>query len=157
MSAPAGTVTRPPARLSPGRAKNLRLGSFAAFLILVVQFGIGAYVNLYVSVPAADQGAGFGKAIANGPGWLTLHIVVGLVLIASALGVLIHAVLARHPALITIAVLGLISMVGAAAEGARFASSGNDGASLGMAIFTGAGLLCYGVSLYVLAAAPRAR
>ena len=76
--------------------------------MLVVQFALGIYVNLYVTVPSADHGHGFGQAIANGPAGLTLHIVLGLLLILAALGFLVQAILARQPALIAAAALGLL-------------------------------------------------
>jgi hypothetical protein len=118
--------------------------------MLVVQYGLGIYVNLYVAVPQADQGSGFGKAIANGPAGLTVHILLGLLLILASIGVLVQAVLARHPVLIGAAVAGLISMAGAAYAGGSFVSSGHDSASLAMAILTAVGLVCYGTSLYLL-------
>jgi hypothetical protein len=148
-------AAQPLSRMSPSRVKSLRRGNFSAFLLLLIQYGIGMYVSLYVTVPAADNGNGLGKAIGNGPALLTIHILLGLLLIVSAIGVLVQAVLARHPVLITVAVIGLISMIGAAFEGSSFVSSGHDGASLGMAILTAVALLCYGGSLYLLAAPRR--
>ena len=118
--------------------------------MLVVQFALGTYVNLYVTVPSADHGHGFGQAIANGPAGLTLHIVLGLLLILAALGFLVQAILARRPALIAAAVLGLLAMVGAAASGSTFTGGGKDGASMAMALLAAVGLLCYGTSLFQL-------
>jgi hypothetical protein len=151
MSVPAGTtVPGTGGRLTASRISGLRRASFAAFVMLVVQLALGVYVNLYVTVPSADHGHGFGQAIANGPAGLTLHIVLGLLLILAALGFLVQAVQARRPALIAVAVLGLLAMVGAAASGSAFTGSGNDGASMAMALLAAVGLLCYGVSLFLL-------
>lgn len=151
MSAPAGTTVPGTAgRLTASRVRGLRRASFAAFVMLVIQFALGSYVNLYVTVPGADRGHGFGQAIANGPAGLTLHIVLGLLLILAALGLLVQAILARRPALITAAMLGLLAMLGAAASGSSFTGSGRDGASMAMAVLTAVGMLCYGVSLYLL-------
>jgi hypothetical protein len=155
MSVDAGTAAaqaagRPPA----GRTRSLRRGVFAAFVMLVVQFGIGSYVSLYVTVPGADHGSGFGKAIANGPAGLTVHIVLGLLLILAAIGALVQAVLARHPGLIAATAIGLLAMLGAAASGSSFVGSGRDAASLAMAVLTAVGLLCYGSILFLL---PRPR
>ncbi len=151
MSAPTGTaIPETAGRLTARRVSGLRRASFAAFVMLVVQFALGMYVNLYVTVPSADHGNGFGQAIANGPAGLTLHIVLGLLLILAALGFLVQAILARHPALIAAAVLGLLAMIGAAASGSAFTGSGKDGASLAMALLAALGLLCYGASLFLL-------
>jgi hypothetical protein len=151
MSVPTGTTVPGTAgRLTASRISGLRRASFAAFVMLVVQFALGIYVNLYVTVPSADHGHGFGQAIANGPAGLTLHIVLGLLLILAALGFLVQAILARRPALIAAAVLGLLAMIGAAASGSTFTGSGKDGASMAMALLAAAGLLCYGASLFLL-------
>jgi hypothetical protein len=151
MTAPMGTtVTGTAGRLTARRVRGLRRASFAAFVMLVVQFALGIYVNLYVTVPSADQGHGFGQAIANGPAGLTLHIVLGLLLILAALGFMVQAILARQPALIAVAVLGLLAMIGAAASGSAFTGSGKDGGSMAMALLAAVGLVCYGASMFLL-------
>ena len=136
--------------LTASRISSLRRSSFAAFVMLVVQFALGIYVSLYVSVPSADHGHGFGQAIASGPAGLTLHIALGLLLILAALGFLVQAILARQPTVIAAAVLGLLAMIGAAASGSAFTGSGKDGASMAMALLASVGLLCYGASLFQL-------
>jgi hypothetical protein len=151
MSAPAGTTVAEAAdRLPASRLGSLRRSCFATFVMLVVQFGLGIYVNLFVTVP----GGGFGQAVANGPAGLTLHIAVGLLLIVAAIGFLVQAVRARHAGLITAAVIGLLAMIGAAASGSTFTNTGRDSASMAMGVLAVAGMLCYGISLYLL---PRPR
>jgi len=151
MSVPTGTTVPGAAgRLTARRISGLRRASFAAFVMLVVQFALGIYVNLYVTVPSADHGHGFGQAIANGPAGLTLHIVLGLLLILAALGFLVQAILARRSAFIAAALLGLLVIIGAAASGSAFTGSSKDGASMAMALLAAAGLLCYGTSLFLL-------
>jgi hypothetical protein len=151
MSVPTGTaVPRRAGRLTASRISGLRRASFAAFVMLVVQFALGIYVNLYVTVPTGDHRHGFGQAIANGPAGLTLHIVLGLLLILAALGFLVQAIVARQPALIVVAVVGLLAMIGAAASGSAFTDSGRDGASMAMAALGAVGLMCYGTSLFLL-------
>ena len=62
MSVPTGTAVPGTAgRLTTSRISGLRRASFAAFVMLVVQFTLGSYVNLYVTVPSADHGHGFGR------------------------------------------------------------------------------------------------
>jgi len=151
MSAPTGTTDPGTAgRLTPRRVSGLRRASFAAFVMLVVQFALGIYVNLYVTLPSADHGHGLGQAITNGPAGLTVHIVLGLLLILSALGFVVQAILARQPALIVAAVLGLLAMIGAAASGSSFTGSGRDSDSMAMAVLAAVGLLCYGTTLFLL-------
>lgn len=141
-----GTAGAPLAR----RISSLRRAGFAAFVMLVVQVALGIYVNLYVTVPRADHGHGFGQAIANGPAGLTVHIVLGLLLILAAIGFLVQAILARRAALIGAAVLGLLAIVGAAGSGSAFTGSAQDGESMTMGALAAVGLLCYGTVLFLL-------
>ena len=64
-----------------------------------------------------------------------------------------QAILARRPALIVAAVLGLLAMVGAAASGSSFTGSGQDGASMAMTAPAALGLLSYGTVLFLLPSA----
>lgn len=137
-------------RLTARQVRGLRLAGFATFVILVIQSVLGIFVNLYVTVPSADHLQGFGQTVVNAPAGLTLHIALGLMLILATLGFLVQAILARQPALIAAAVLGLLSMIGAAASGGTFTRSGQDDASMAMAALAAVGLLCYGTSLFLL-------
>ena len=55
--------------------------------------------------------------------------------------------------MIVTSVIGLLALVGAAAQGAAFVSDAHPSASMTMAVLTGVALLCYSVSLY-LAGSP---
>ena len=85
-------------RVVPGRhsrrveLEGLRRISLAALIMLVVQYGLGIIVNLYIPVPAADAHAGIMQEIASGPAMLTLHALLGLGLIGAALVLLVRAV-----------------------------------------------------------------
>jgi hypothetical protein len=140
-------------RGSTGRTAGLRQASLAALVLLVIQYGIGIAINLYVTVPAADHGHSIGTAISNGPGVLAAHIVIGLLVILAAAALVVQAIRARHPGVIVTSVIGLLALVGAAAQGAAFVSNAHPSASMTMAILTGVALLCYAVSLY-LAGSP---
>jgi drug/metabolite transporter (DMT)-like permease len=107
-------------------------------------------VSLYVTVPAADHGHTIGTAISNGPGALTVHVVLGLLLILAAATLVVQAIMARHPGVIVTSVIGLLALVGAAAQGAAFVDQAHPSASMTMAVLTGVALLCYGISLYLL-------
>ena len=137
--------------------RRITLGMTVA---LLVQYGLGMVVNLYVTVPARDQGGGVftavGRAFANGPAGLAIHAGLGLLLIVGAIQLVVRSVLARHRPLIWLSSVSLLAILGAAFNGAAFVNSGNDGASLGMAMLTGIALLCMTISLYVLGSAPGA-
>ena len=149
--------TRAPARRgAAGAAGRLRRGSLAVLVLAVLEYGIGMYVNLYVSVPAADRGGDLGRAIANGPAVLSVHAVTGLLLGLAALAVLTQAVLARHWGAIAASALGLFALAFADVTGASYTSSGDAADSMGMAVLTGAALLCYAANLYLLRRPPDA-
>ncbi len=116
MSADTRAAARPGRRVAA--AARIRRGSVAVLALTVLEYGLGMYVNLYVSVPGADRGGDLGTAIANGPAVLSVHAVTGLLLGLGALAVLIQAVLARHRAAIAASALGLLSLAFADVAGA---------------------------------------
>jgi len=142
-----------PARVSTGATVKLarvRRGSLAVLVLIVVEYAIGMYVNLYVAVPRADHAHGVGSAIANGPGTLSIHAVIGFLLGLGAVAVLVQAIMARHLPAIAFSAAGLFVLAVASAMGASFTSSGRPADSMGMSVLTGAGLLCYAANLYLL-------
>lgn len=134
--------------------ERLRRASLGSLIALLIQYGLGMGVNLYVNVPASDQGQGtgaaFGKALSNGPAALAVHTGIGLLLIVNVVIVLVLAVRTRQRLVMISAVVGLVSVVGAAFSGAGFVDSGAPGASMTMAVLTGVAVACYAVNLYVL-------
>jgi hypothetical protein len=155
MSLRAESSVQPVSTTATASLVRLRRGSLAALVLLVVQYGIGMYVNLYVTVPRDDHGRGLGSAVANGPGVLSSHAVLGLLLGLVAIGVLVQAVMARRLGAIVSSALGLLALAAASAAGASFTSSGDAGASMGMAVLTGVALLCYAANLYRLSPVDR--
>jgi hypothetical protein len=142
---------------TPALLRRISLGMVAGLLI---QYGLGMIVNLYVSVPARDHGGGVltsvGRALADGPAALTVHAALGLLLILGAVNLVIRAAVRRLRLAAWLSGAGLLAIVGAAASGAAFVGSGADGGSLAMALLTGVALLCYAVNLFVLGPAqPR--
>src|SRR5438045_3400478 len=63
----------------PGRA-GLRNTSVTMLVMLVIQYGLGIILNLYVAVPASDAHAGILTEIATAPAVLTVHAVLGIAL-----------------------------------------------------------------------------
>ncbi len=143
-----------------GGAPVLRRITLGMAVALLVQYGLGMVVNLYVTVPARDQGGGvfvaIGRAFANGPAGLALHAGLGLLLIVGAIQLVVRSALVRHRPLIWLSSVSLLAILGAAFNGAAFVNSSNDGASLGMAMLTGISLLCMTIGLYLLGSAPGA-
>ena len=128
------------------RLASLRQASLGALVMLIVQFGLGIGVNLYISLPGKGSA---GDAFSNGP-LLVLHVVVGLLLVVAAVGLLVRAIIARHGPVIAAAAVGLVAIATAATQGFSFVSDGTNAASLAMALATGVAMLCYVIALYLV-------
>jgi hypothetical protein len=127
-----------------------RRTSLAVLVLLVLEYGLGMYVNLYVAVPATDRGGSLGGVITQGPVLLSAHATIGLLLGLGALGALVQAVRARRWAVTAFSAAGLFAVAIAAVAGAAFTSTGDAADSMAMAVMTGIALLCYAASLYLL-------
>lgn len=151
----ASVVSRSPAGTRLSTDEVIRRASLGTAVALLVQYGLGMWVNLYVTIPARDQGGGeftaIGRALAHGPAGLAVHTGLGLLLLVGSIVPVIRAVTARRPALIVTSVLSLLAVLGAAASGAAFVNAGASGASLGMALLTAVALLGQVVNLFLLA------
>ncbi len=98
------------------RPSGMRRACVAVLVMLVVQYGLGIFLNLYVEVPASDAHAGFVKEIETAPPALTGHALLGLALIGTAIWLLVRAAIVRD------GMLGLLAAVGLGAIGAAFAA-----------------------------------
>jgi hypothetical protein len=145
-----------PAGTRAASMAGIRRQSFAMCVLLLVQYGLGIGVNLFVTLPGQDHGAGLGAAIANGPVAVSIHAVLGLALIVVALATAVRAALIRHGGVIALAVAGLAALTSAAINGIRFVGTGQNGASMAMALGWAVALLCY-VSIMYVAGRPARR
>lgn len=155
MSVPAQSVAQPRRTTETAAVSRLRRGSLAALVLVVAEYAIGMYVNLYMTVPAADHGGGLSTAISNGPALLSVHAVVGLLLGLAALGVLVQSMMARRWIVVGVSAAGLVTLALASVAGAGFVRTGDTSASMAMSVLTAIALLCYAVNLYVLGTAGR--
>jgi hypothetical protein len=155
----AGGVVRvaPSRHIRRVELEGLRRVSLAALIMLVVQYGLGIILNLYIALPAADAHAGIMQQIANGPAMLTGHALLGLGLIAAPLVLLVRAVRLGDRVIAVLAAAGLTAIGGAFASGEIFVHSGGSAASLVMALLTGVALLCYIGALTQVSTALRRR
>ena len=134
---------------------GLQRMSLLALLLLVAQYALGIVLNLYVAVPAADARAGITQVIANGPLALTLHVLLGLGLVGTAIVLLVRAVVVGDRRFAVLAAGGLTAIGGAFAAGEIFVRNGQQFASAAMAILTAVALLCYIGTLTLAGAAYR--
>ncbi len=125
---PAGQATaqQPDTGRRARRRAGLRGTSLGICMMLIAQLILGVGVNLYVHVPAADQGHGLGtalgRALTSPPATLAAHAALGTLLLVAAVNVLARALRARHKLAIAASVTGLAAIAGAAVSGASFVS-----------------------------------
>jgi quinol-cytochrome oxidoreductase complex cytochrome b subunit len=136
-------------------AQGLRANSLAALVILLIEYGLGIWVNLYGQLPASGNGAslpaGFGRAVADGPIGLSVHAVLGVALIFSAVSAVVRSFRVRRPVLTGAAIVGLVAVVVAALSGARFVGHGTNATSMSMAMAAGIAIGAYAFMLFLSA------
>jgi hypothetical protein len=139
--------------VTPRIARDLRTNCFAAAVMLVVEFGLGMWTNIYANLPASDHGksmfGAFGHAVADGPVGLSLHAIVGTLLVIAGISAVVRAVFTRSPVSISFTGVALLAILAAWSSGAKFVGDMGKGPSLTMALATGVALLCYAVILFV--------
>jgi hypothetical protein len=112
-----------------------------ALIALVVQFGLGMILNLYARQASSVT--------------LTVHSLLGVVLIGAAIALLLRVRGGGNRVLTGFAATGLIAILGAFAAGEIFVRDRQTGASLCMAILTGVALACYIGALNLMRVVPR--
>ena len=128
------------------RLERVRMASFGALTMLILQFVIGTAYNLYGTAPTAKKSVG----LFSSP-LLAIHVILGILLIIAAAMLVFRAVQARAGAvLLATSIVGLVAILGAAGAGSSFAQNGANGASLGMAIATAVAMLCYAANLVII-------
>lgn len=133
-----------PAVAVPPRLAALRGTCMGAAVLLIIQFGLGIGVNLYVTLPGHKSFLSqvFGSAT------LAAHAIVAVVLLGASIAALVRAIRARRA--IAFTSVGLAAILVAWAAGASFVGNGSNGASLGMALATAVAMFCYLAAIFSL-------
>jgi hypothetical protein len=126
------------------RLAALRGNCMGAAVLLIVQFGLGIGVNLYVTLPSNKSFL----ATVFSSGVLAVHAIVALALLGAAISALVRAIRARRAVAFTSA--GLAAILVAAGAGASFAGHQSNGASLTMALATAVAMFCYLAAIFSL-------
>jgi hypothetical protein len=131
---PVATSTPPPAAL--------RGTCMGAAVLLIIQFGLGMGVNLYVALPGHKSflSTVFGSAA------LAAHAIVAVLLLGAAIAAVVRAVRARRAIVLTS--VGLAAVLAAGIAGSSFVSNQSNGASLGMALATAVAMFCYVAAVF---------
>lgn len=160
MDAPVGSAG-PARKAGPPIAVVLLIVSVA----LLVQFLLGITVNIFVKLPLAHPGANAADyfvgitpalswAVAREWPWLSLHVVIGTLLVVSSITALPPALRSRRTAVIFFSVLGAVGALSAAMNGAAFVMYGQDWSSMLMAASFAVALGAVITRLYLTRAAP---
>ena len=127
------------------RLERVRMASFGALAMLVLQFVIGTAYSLYGTAPTAKKSVG----LFSSP-LLAIHVILGILLVIAAAVLVFRAVQAKSGAVLATSIAGLVAILAAGGAGSSFAQGGADGASLGMAIATAVAMLCYAANLVII-------
>ena len=146
------------------RNRAARGWAFGLLIALLVQFGLGMYVNLFAQIPlnhpghgASDFFAGSYHSVAwaetspHAPLILAFHAGLGLFLVLGSLWLAVLAIRGRRAGFVWAAVLGALFILGAGFNGASFLNYNEDANSFVMALLFALAVLCY----VVLLALPR--
>lgn len=148
MPEPAHGIISPVISGTPARTRGLRLLRGACLITLVAiaaQFTLGTILNLYVEVPSSVAHAGWLRQVETAPAPLTVHAVLGLILLGGAIVVTIQSIALRSWSLVAAAGTGLVALLGAFGAGEAFVEDGSNGESLTMAVLGSVGVLCYAI------------
>jgi riboflavin transporter FmnP len=146
------------------RNRAARGWAFGLLIALLVQFGLGMYVNLFATIPLHHPGHGandfftgsyhsvvWAETSANAPLILGFHAGVGLLLVLGSIWLVVVAIRGRRAGYVWTAILGALFILGAGFNGASFLNYNEDANSYVMALLFAAAVLCY----IVLLALPR--
>ena len=128
----------------PAGGWALRGNCMGAAVLLIVQFGLGIAVNLYVTLPAHKP---FFSTV-SGSALLAAHVIVAVALLGASISALVRAIRARR--VIVPTAVGLAAVLAAATAGASFASSQNNGVSLAMALAAAVVMFSYLAAIFRL-------
>jgi heme A synthase len=131
--------------LTPKAAERIRMASFGALTMLILQFVLGTAYGLYGTAPTGSKSVG----IFSSP-LIAAHVILGILLIIAAIMLVVRAIQARHAPSVITTVAALLVILGASGAGSSFTRDGNDGASLAMALLAAVAMLCYAANLVII-------
>lgn len=148
------------------RNRAARGWAFGLLIALLVQFGLGMFVNLFASIPLKHPGHGaknffagsyhsvaWAETSQHAPLILAFHAGLGLFLVLSSLWLAVLAVRGRRTGFVWAAVLGALFILGAGFNGASFLNYNEDANSYVMALLFAVAVLCY-IIILALPARP---
>jgi hypothetical protein len=139
------------------RTRGLRANALAGLIMLLIEYSLGISANLYSTLPASDSGktsfTGLGAAVANGPLIVTLHALLGTLLLITGIAAVIRASLLGARPLIALSVAATLATLVAWLSGTAFIAHQKAAASLAMALAAAIAILCYALMIFMLGVA----
>src|ERR1700747_1779973 len=114
-----------PAALTPKTANRIRMASFGALTMLVIQFVLGTAYSLYGTAPTSSKSVGMFSSPL-----LAIHVILGILLIIAAIMLVVRAIQARHTPSIATTVAGLLVILGAFGAGFSLTQGRSNGPAL---------------------------
>ncbi len=137
------------------RYRRMRVGLAAILSLLVVQFAIGMYLNLFVELPKIHPGTtgsyapSIPWALAGGAGVaLALHVVIWIVLTLGGIALLVQGIRSRRMVFIVGNALGFLFLLTAGSGGLGFLNRADDLESFMMAGGFILACIAYGATIY---------
>ena len=150
------------------RNRAARGWAFGLLIALLVQFGLGMYVNLFAQIPLNHPGHGasnfftgsyhsvaWAETSPHSPLILAFHAGLGLLLVLGSLWLAVLAIRGHRPGFVWAAVLGAVFILAAGFNGASFLNYNHDANSFVMALLFALAVLCYIVLLALPSSAER--
>jgi hypothetical protein len=139
---------------SSSRIRALRANALAGLVMLLIEYSLGISVNLYSTLPDADRGktlfAGLGAAVGNGPLLVTLHALLGTLLLITGIAAVVRASRIGRRPLIALSGTALLATLVAWLSGSAFVGHQKAAASLAMALAAAMAILCYALVIFIL-------
>jgi hypothetical protein len=157
----ATSITSSTNTAEAGTTSRSRSMAFIILLLLGLQFFLGMWNNLFITVPAAHAGANapeYFSGVAQGLGWaifqsalpsLVLHVVLGLLLLLASIGLIVAAFRGTQRVWKIVAPIGTFGILAAAFNGASYINYGHNVSSLLMSSGFLVAVVAYVVGLYL--------
>jgi hypothetical protein len=140
--------------------RSLQRQLLGAVLLILVQSGLGMYVDLFVTIPPEHSGSnpsnylsGSGRSllwsVEHGGAALAIHTVLGVLLGLMVIGIVAGAIRSGRQSAWLWSVIGALMVVGAGFNGASFLDYNKDASSLIMASLAFGAVACFVVVLFL--------
>jgi hypothetical protein len=145
----------------PVGVRGLQRQIFAAVLLILVQSGLGMYVDLFVTIPGGHPGANPSNylngssrsllwSVEHGGATLAVHAVLGVLLGVMVIGIVARAIRSPRQSVWLWSIFGAVMVIGAGFNGASFLDYDKDASSLIMALLAFGAAACFVVALFLV-------